>query len=282
MSDNKIDYILRFNLDNPLKETHSVIQALIQCLTPQETTELLMKSYMTNYRIRYIALKKIVNDAAYDFKKCHITLVDQLVHSFNSLKSKEKNVRAFCLKYLYEFFPENIQDCIIELFLNSSSKMIRKKGFKVIERNYRPSMAPLIIKTWKNYQDSNCTSLILKKLPVSFLIKKRLELLKYIQDPWQVAHLYLRITSKKPELVDELRISDAISYCYIKAKLGKKLTFREASVIYKTNIDNDRIGLLIWSFGQMDLWTVIREISDNMEDIQNAWIKRIRTERSIS
>jgi hypothetical protein len=60
-------------------------------------------------------------------------------------------------------------------------------------------------------------------------------------------------------LVNELKNIDQISYSYVLTKFNKKLSDSEAKEFLRNNYKDDRIGLLLWCYGQMGLWDCIVE-----------------------
>lgn len=71
--------------------------------------------------------------------------------------------------------------------------------------------------------------------------------------------MFLKLGAINFELVEELKDIDGISYCYVLTKFGKTISDIEAKEILKDNYKDERIGLLLWSFGQMGLWDIIVE-----------------------
>jgi len=65
-----------------------------------------------------------------------------------------------------------------------------------------------------------------------------------------------------------LREYDAITYCYVKAKIGLPVAQQEAREIFDGHSTDKRVGLLLWSFGQLGLWPVLKEIADCVEELQ--------------
>ena len=80
----------------------------------------------------------------------------------------------------------------------------------------------------------------------------------------------IRMNEDSPFLKNlvELKSIDEITYCYVLAKLDLSLSQTEAISIFESNINDDRIGLLIWSFGQLRLWDVLLEIEPKLPEIE--------------
>ena len=76
----------------------------------------------------------------------------------------------------------------------------------------------------------------------------------------------MKIGRTNPELLDELKEIDEISFCYVLAIFGKKVSKNEANTILYNNYKDERIGLLLWSFGQMELWNTIVEYDNTYRE----------------
>jgi hypothetical protein len=81
-----------------------------------------------------------------------------------------------------------------------------------------------------------------------------------------LAPLSLRRTDIRPAGLDELKGIDEISYCYVLSKFDKTVTDIEARKILQNNYKDERIGLLLWSFGQMGLWDLIVEYDNKYKE----------------
>jgi hypothetical protein len=80
----------------------------------------------------------------------------------------------------------------------------------------------------------------------------------------------LKVVSFDSSKLNQIRRRDSITYTYILVKLNIKLDDNEALSIFEESKTDDRIGLLIWCFGQMGLWSVLQNIYENVDSLNQA------------
>jgi hypothetical protein len=156
----------------------------------------------------------------------------------------------------------------------SPHKPFRRRAYKSIGENILGLEAE-VEQAWLTFRDTECSWLITKSFPVHFLIKHRHELLNTFSEGWQYSRLYFRIGERNARYVAELFDIDEISYCYVLAKLAKSIEQKAAKQIVDANLADDRFGLLVWSFGRMKLWNVLRYVEERLGDIESAQKQRI-------
>ena len=84
--------------------------------------------------------------------------------------------------------------------------------------------------------------------------------------PFQTSKLFLKLGVINFKFVEELKDIDEISYCYVMTKFDKTISDSEAKIILRDNYKDERIGLLLWSFGQMGLWDRIVEYDNDYRE----------------
>lgn len=89
------------------------------------------------------------------------------------------------------------------------------------------------------------------------------------------------MAEKNPSVLEDLKVKDEISYCYVLAKLRRPLQVRQAIEIANRASDDDRFGLLIWSFGQLGLWAALQHIEAKLPEIQERRIEAFKKEHGI-
>jgi len=274
---NRIEYILNFDQQSTtINEVRTLLTAFAFCLKPQDAVELLLSSYKANLDIRNVALRKVTEDMERDFLPCHSELITGLIKEFDNLKAKERQSAGYCLSHFVEVSPIKIKQRIMKFFLTSRYIGIRRRGYKSLDCD-NPSEFKLIENAWEMYHDPECCWLIVKHFPVSYLIENQAEIRASLCEPWQVSRFFIRVGPDYPELLNELRSLDSISYCYVLVKLTVPLAEEEAIAIFKENILDDRIGLLIWSFGRLGLWEALEFVKDELGGIEQERINALQS-----
>lgn len=239
-------------------EDFIVINSLIQALNPKEACYLLDLNFTQNKRIREYALKKIYSDISNSYTQPHKKLISTLISRLEDKKYTQNDRYSYCLNFLYESVPKEDKKNILSSFLESNSIRNRNRFFKILLLNWNPKYLEIIEELWFNYHDRYCLEIILKYSPDTFILENYKELIEYSQ-PHQIKDIFLKLGKIDFKLVAKLKDIDEITYCYVLLKLGKKISNKEAKVFLENNYMDERLGLLLWVFGQMNLWDRIIE-----------------------
>lgn len=263
---NRTDYInQRLSASYFSESDYSIISSLIHSLTPDEACGFLDLTFEQDSHVRRYLLKKISNDITKSYTTTHKKLITTLLKKLEEKKFSRKESCAFSLDFLIDCLPAKRKRKIIETFLASKSSRNRDRAFKRLNKNWDKKYFELIEQVWYSFHDSYCLGIILNHFPTKFLLDNYKEILEHTQ-PFQTSKLFIKLATVRPELLEELKEIDGISYCYVLTKLDKMVSDTEARSILKENYKDDRIGLLLWSFGQMGLWDTIIEYDNEYRE----------------
>jgi len=255
----KIEYINQRLTANHFSESdYTIIGSLIYSLTPDEACSFFDLSFGQDYRVRQYVLRKISSDISKSYTTTHRKLITTLLKKLSEKKFNRKESCAFSIDFILDSLPAKIRHKILKFFLTSKSSRNRDRAYKRLNAKWDKKYFELIKRAWYLYHDRYCLEIILNHFPTRFLLDNYKDILKHTQ-PFQTSKLFIKSVPVKEELLDELKKIDGISYCYVLVKLNKMISAVEAKRILKDNYKDDRIGLLLWSFGQMGLWDVIIE-----------------------
>jgi hypothetical protein len=109
-----------------------------------------------------------------------------------------------------------------------------------------------------------------KTFPIPFLVDEKSVLLKSLSEGWQLSRLYLRLAEAVPETLDELLALDPISYVYVAAKRGIRPPIETVCQVLDLSLGDERLGLLLWSIGELGLWDVLDSLSQRLDSIDDA------------
>lgn len=263
---NRTEYInQRLSASHFSESDYAIISSLIYSLTPDEACNFLDLTFEQDYHVRRYVLKKISNDITKSYTTTHKKLVTTLLKKLDEKKFSRKESCAFSLDFLIDSLPAKTKRKIIETFLASKSSRNRDRAFKRLNTNWDKKYFELIEQVWYSFHDSYCLEIILNHFPTKFLLDNYKDILEHTQ-PFQTSKLFIKLGAVRPELLDELKEIDGISYCYVLTKFNKKVSDTEAKSILRDNYKDDRIGLLLWSFGQMGLWDAIIEYDNEYRE----------------
>jgi hypothetical protein len=279
---NRLEYIR--NLGNQLDgllflrgEQASLYYAFISCLSPEKAYAALDLQFEQWMNERRPILKKICLDIQDQVQKCHEELIDSLMAAYETLPTNKKLSCAYCLSRLCDNIPESLRNNIIRFLLDSKYISIRRMGYKKLRawlRSFNELIAEDII---CNLRDRECAQLIVEFWPTEYLEQHFPTLEEKVMGTRYLPKLYLRVGTGELSRLEELAPIDEITYVYIRTKLGKHIDENRALEIFERNKYSDRLGLLIWCCGQMQLWTVLERISSDLEAIDKERRRRLRT-----
>lgn len=259
---NKVKYIDDyFSSYSSIFLDYSVIQSLIYALSPQEACQFFDFTFDKNYRLRRCILRKISNDISTRYLDDHKYLIDKLLSRGKERGNKKKEICFSTLDFLFDCLPSNLQNCLLIEFLESKSRRNRERGYKKLRLVWKDMFVERIHNNWVTYHDARCLNLVIDYFPIGYLEKFHHALIEYA-DSYQLSRLFLRLSKFDTIPVDSLRQIDPITYTYVLVKLNKTLAEKDAHDILMEKIDDERVGLLLWCFGQMKLWDNIVEYID--------------------
>jgi hypothetical protein len=258
---NKVEF-LNTRLEDNYSLDSTILYAFINALSPEEVCRFLDSTYTKDPLTRRYVLNRIASDITNSYAKHHKKLILDLLIKLDEKKSPLRTIYASALNALYSSLPPQEKKTVLTTFLSSSLKAVREKAYKKLRAQWDNSFEENIRALWEQHHEIGTLILIINHFNEEYLVEHYKNLMSHCNAPQQ-AKLFIRIGQNYPKLLNELKESDEISYTYALTKLNMHLTTKEASVITKNNIKDERIGLLIWCYGKMGLWANIVEY-DNL------------------
>lgn len=264
---NRVAYITHFVDVGFSPERRSLFNAFVSSLSPTEACSALDLNFEQESPRRQAILRKIARDMQTEFGECHYSLIYNLICGCERLPYNKKRACIYCLSYLYHCLPESTQDQLLRFFLDSRYVAIRRTGYKKLRKSWNSSCETLAEDTFRVHQDQECAQLIIDYFSTEYL-KENLAVLqeKVVRSPY-LARLYLRVAEVVPSILERLFELDKITFAYVCAKLGRSFEHEQALAIFEQNKYDDRLGLLIWCFGQMGLWPVLETIKGQIDKL---------------
>lgn len=254
----------------------SIFTAMVFCLEPNQACSILDVSFEQEYKKRLAILKKISHDIMIKYSDCHRELLSKLMGSLDNLPFNKRQSCGCCLTYLIDYVPDEDKQKIILFFLSSRWKPIRKRGYKYLLENWNDSWATQVEENWRKWADFGAARLLIDYFPESYLVDNFDILLPVLENTYFIRKFYLKVVSSDLSKLNQIRSRDLITYTYILVKVNIKLDDDEALSIFQESKTDDRIGLLIWCFGQMGLWSVLQNIYQNVDDLNQAQYQAVK------
>lgn len=263
----RVELVRNFGKVGDSDEMRALYAAFVACLTPQEACQVLDLDLSQEPPKRRAALRKIGRDVEKDAEECHLGLLTNLMTGIER-QARMRQTYGFYLEYLMAFAPSYLQEQITDFFLSSKYISVRKRGYRNLARknDWEPEDQVIVEKAWTAFHDAECAALIIDRFEVDYLSRNFEELEQNAVD-YVVRRLYMRLIPLGKAALRRLSQADEITYAYILTKQELKLSKKEAFTLYERNKADQRIGLLIWCFGQMGLWEVLTKIHADVENI---------------
>ncbi len=265
--DPRVEHLRTLATDASFVDEFGLIRAMARCLAPVDAAHLIQDEASNSSRLRDALLRKVVEDIQGKFLREHRMLVRNLVASLPTQDGRTSQVVAFALSRIAEVSPKAMRHEIHHALLGSRYIGLRRRGYKLAGRDSSPNL-DAVLAAWDAFRDPEGAWLLVKILPASKLATKREDLLPFLTEGWQLSRLYLRIADQMPEVLDELKYKDGISYCYACAKLGRHVDVDAARAVVAQYAGDERLGLLVWAFGQLRLWDVLTWMKDQMPELR--------------
>jgi hypothetical protein len=116
------------------------------------------------------------------------------------------------------------------------------------------------------FHDSDCAGLMVDRFPIEYLTQHFFEILESVEGSWHSTKLDLRVSEMDPSKLEHLAATDEITFAYVSTKLGRSFEFDTALSMFERNKYDERLSLLIWCFGHMKLWSVLKNIVQDLDE----------------
>ncbi|WP_036993987.1 hypothetical protein [Metapseudomonas furukawaii] len=244
-----------------------LLNACVQCLQPGEAASLLSQEAESASRLRNGLLKKVAQDVRASPSLDHYELAERLIARLGKADARGRQGIGYCLSTLLPDLPAEIQRRAQLAFLRSRFVGLRRRGYKAVAADLAPQM-DFLREAWATFQDAECAWLLVKLLSPQDLVVMKEEVLPLLSEGWQISRLYLRIAEVDPFAIEELNAVDGIAYSYVLAKLGRSLSIEQAQALITRYETDERLGLLVWSIGQMQLWDALVWLRGRLAEVQ--------------
>ncbi len=261
----KVTYLRDLDSRRGVDAFSPLFGAFLACMSPEEVCQLLDLEFKQDFFIREKIVRRIIEDMRATFLACHQELLDTLIALISTLPRKKTISCASCLERLFPNCGIEIKDRLVKSLISSPYKDLRNRACKLLRQEWDDCWIPLVSMAWSTCRESACAVLIAERMPPSFLEEHFEDLFSQLPSFGLMGRFYSRLPQVQPEHLARLKEADEITYAYTHVKLGLRLEEAEAFDIYKRNRNDERVGLLIWSIGKMNLWDVLVKIEDDMK-----------------
>lgn len=251
----RVSKIEELSNDKGQIEAGSFVNALIRCLSFDESVEALRRSLEGSTAMRAAALRKICSDIQHGGANC-ATLISELQEKILHGAPRRRGGYAYCLLEVARASSRNVQN-EVQAFLSCSRYVgLRRRGYKLYDPECVQSRE-LLEQAWKKFHDREAAWLIVKGHPSAALLQDKNNLVNALTEGWQLSRLYLKLAEIDVTHIDDLLELDPISYVYVQVKLKRSVPDDQLNGILSDHIGDERLGLLLWCLGELRHWDLI-------------------------
>ena len=271
----RISYIEDIAAREKRLDDHGLVYALVRCLSPDDAATLLLRLVeVPTTSVRTAAIRKVCSDIISGKLADPTTVITTLMTRITECEPRRRESVAYCLLEIARVCEATLQRKAQALLGASRYVGLRRRSYKLYVADSGESQV-LLEQAWRQHRDHEAAWLIVKTFPIPFLLAEKNVLLNSLTEGWQLSRLYLRLAEAVPETLGELLALDPISYIYVAAKRGIPLPIEVVDQVLDLSLGDERLGLLLWSIGELGLWDVLLNVTNRLGFIENAQRARI-------
>lgn len=242
-----IDNLHAVNLTGPI----------IVSLSEDEIVDLYLATDGLKFIDPYI-LKRVSNDLNH-YSCNHAKLLSFLK---KECKCEDKDRRLRASRYVTElssFINKQAIQELVCLFLSENDKRIRNRAYKIIKEQRLTELIKIVETRWLELNDDKAVPIIIDYSDIDFITSHFTTL--YISG--YDRQLFRRcIQDESLELYPTLLELDPVLYLYYISCFNKQIGKNEVESIFKDNITDDNISMLLWSVGKLGRVDLIQYYED--------------------
>lgn len=249
---------------SPFERT-TLLRGLVQCLSAREIALLLLSHFGAASDLKEALLRRAVADSHVNISHDYLSVVVRLIDVALVNAGEVSRKAGYCIARFAPVLPARLRRRAIVCLLRSRYVINRRRGYALVAAQRVAAYLCEIEASWKKTRDPEAARVIVRHSSLSFLRAHVGALRESL--PWRadVSRLVIRLAPSAPQLLVQLRASDGISYAYVCTKLRKRLALKTADQLFEEFLADERLGLLIWCFGQQKLWPVLARLARSSE-----------------
>ncbi|MCF7912926.1 MAG: hypothetical protein K9M99_10385 [Candidatus Cloacimonetes bacterium] len=256
----KLEYIEEYS-KNGYSNDNTLLYALVRCLSYEKQIRLFNRIYSYDNRLRKVLLKLLVDNYENDESEIS-SLIAGILIEYSQFKGNTRDRVDYCLRELFIIANKSTQIIIIDFLSHSKYTNARKTALSLLKYHKIIGYEDFIEEEAYSNKSKIALNIIIDRYSSSYIFEHRNLLIKLSKDKFVLARLYKRACEFDKNCIEELRAINEISYCYLKIKLGLKISEDEMSKIIIENKNQENYNLLIWVLGQLKYWNLIISLAD--------------------
>ena len=259
MMSRRLGHFIEFSREHgsPIR---GIMYALASCLTFAEASDALFSLIEADAITRRPVLVRLLQLAD---KSVTANQIDILLRRLILLSKKRPSLRVRVNAVLSQLWPHatlKMKRKIIETWKTDTLLDSKKRWLRAAADDKRFFNAKEILRYWRNSGNSRAAQVIAYNASPAFLNGVLAELLENCDEGWIVGRAAIRAGRFPPGFFYRLKQRLPATYAYVCAKTKTPITHREAVALAANERDSDDRSLILWSIGQLGIWTALEEI----------------------
>ncbi len=203
-------------------------------------------------------LRRIAEDMTNSCEDFHVALITAVMIDVHRVQSNRARSRSAFLRGLARVAPIGLATSIFAELTAHRSAAIRNDALRQMGKAWNDGWEGIVWDAWQRHGDHGAAIIIGDHFPENVILENIIALFPHLLErPGVLARLCNRLGSAAGPVLNRLRKLDEITYCYVLVKTGRKMSNSTALKIFRGNLFDDRLSLLVWCFGRMGLWSAI-------------------------
>ncbi len=270
-SENRLQHIIALSSANPAP-LHGMLSAFVACLGLPDACKSLLALLDSEAKVRRTILNRILYLARSGEDAIH---VDGLAHQLLSHRSAQRNHRVTTdsiLSAVFTYCRLETMHTIVEAWKADNLRSSKARWLKVAADHNAFFDADEIVRYWYASGDHVAAKLIAYKAPSDIVTACLDDIARWCssEDGWIIGRAALRATKVRRSVMNLIKEDHPATYAYICAKKGLNLSHSNAiDLFFRADplaISGGR-GLVLWSIGQLGMWTTLEELHARTPEI---------------
>jgi hypothetical protein len=237
---------------------YSLIPALVNCLTAEEVFKMLSVGDEQEANVRRALLNKMEKDILESIgTSCYLKLGPILIKRYGLVLSKKRGAIRTCLDRMLNVFPLGEVEEILIFFLTNQHVGTRRKAYEYLKTNWLDSYKDMVVETWIKYSDPEANTLLAAHFDAKELKKYKKRILEIVETSKYKIPVYKNLDSIDMALVSHLDKNYKITATSLRAINNIEITQSSALRLIKSELSDERYGLLLWSLGKLGHWSAL-------------------------
>jgi len=183
------------------------------------------------------------------------------------------------LSHLYHLFGLEVRRAVLERWRMRKTRSTGTRWLKAMSSDDDLFRLEDVITYWRETNDARAAKVLAYRSNAKLLTTLLPELVTKCNEGWIISRVALGANTISNECWTEIRARFPGSYAYLCAKLGRRLSNKEAlALVVESGASwpSDERNLVIWAIGQLGMWSTLRTIQTQIPGLHATDLERLQ------